>query len=217
MPHSALRVTCKTPDATRIRRQGGYCWFDIWLLLLIFFTTGAAQGVKGLWEELRPFGKRLAALAGRKRLASPSSVSRALDAAENELVRPVAGKLLLEVTECEKVLQHPASQTYDTLGRAWHVFDLDPTVTTLRQRALPEDEALPEPKRRACDTGAPGYSGRKRGDLQFRRVTVQHAGSVILAILAEQDWPSLLARRPGWSWDATRNELHCPDGRTLTL
>lgn len=206
MPHSALRVTCKAPDATRIpdifteaatlvttlqqrgtlevlgelvriNRQGGYCGFDIWLLLLIFFTTGAAQGVKGLWEDLSPFGKRLAALAGRKRLASPSSVSRALDAAENELVRPVAGKLLLEVAECEKVLKHPSNQTYDTLGRAWHVFDLDPTVTTLRQRALPEDEALPEPKRRARDTGAPGYSGRKRGDLQFRRVTVQHAGS----------------------------------------
>jgi len=122
MPHSALRVTCKTLDATRIpdifteaatllttlqqrgtlavlgelvriRRQGGYCGFDIWLLLLIFFTTGAAQGVKGLWEELRPFGKRLAALAGRKRLASPSSVSRALDAAENPLV-PVPWNIL---------------------------------------------------------------------------------------------------------------------------
>lgn len=206
MPQSALRVTSKAPDAARIpdifteaaalltvleqrgilgvlgklvriRRQGGYSGFDIWLLLLIFFTTGATQGVKELWVELRPFGKRLAALAGRKQLASPSSVSRALDAADNDLVRPVAGKLLLETTDCVKVLRHPVSQTYDTRGHAWHVFHLDPTVTTLRQRALPEHEALPEPKRRARDTGAPGYKGRKRGDLQFRRVTVQHAGS----------------------------------------
>jgi len=63
------------------------------------------------------------------------------------------------------------------MGRGWHVFDLDPTVTTLRHRALPAGEDLPEPRRCSVGTGAPGHAGRKRGDIQFRRVTAQHAGS----------------------------------------
>jgi hypothetical protein len=36
---------------------------------------------------------------------------------------------------------------------------------------------LPEPRRRSEDTGAPGHAGRKRGDIQLRRVAVQHSGS----------------------------------------
>jgi len=100
-----------------------------------------------------------------------------LNSMEFDLLRPAALWLLTEVPEVKPLLCHPATQTYDARGKAWHVFDLDPTVTTLRQRALPAGEALPEPMRRADDFAAPGYSGRKRGDVQIRRTTVQHAGS----------------------------------------
>ncbi len=160
-----------------IRRQGGYCALDVWVLLLVFFTAGASRGVRTLWEVLGPHAQQLAGVAGRRRLASPASVSRALAAVELELLRGASTWLLAGVSEVDEVLHHPAVQTYDTRGDGWHVFDLDPTVTTLRQRALPVNEDLPEPRRRSENTGAPGYSGRKRGDIQFRRVTVQHAGS----------------------------------------
>ena len=161
----------------QIRRQGGYCGLDVWLVLLVYFTMGAGLGFRGFWEVARRHSRQLAALARRRSLPSPASVSRALDAVEFTDVRSVGPWLLVGPSEIAPVLAHPTVQTYDARGEGWHVFDLDPTVTTLRHRALPAAEDLPEPSRRSRETGAPGYSGRKRGDIQFRRVTVQHAGS----------------------------------------
>ena len=161
----------------RIRRQGGYCGLDVWLVLFLFFTTGATRGVRSFWEEARRHALKLAALAGRKSLASPASLSRALDSIEPELLRTASTWLLAQVADIDRVLVHPAVLSYDAQGRGNHVFDVDPTVTTLHQRALPADPDLPEPRRRAEETGAPGHAGRKRGDLQFRRVAVQHSGS----------------------------------------
>jgi hypothetical protein len=161
----------------RIRRQGGYSALDVWLLLLLYFTTGAREGLRKFWEVLHPCVRRVAAVAGRRRLPSTASLSRALDAVEPELLRDTSSWLLAGVGEIDEVLLHPTMQTRDACGEGWHVFDLDPTVTTLRHRALPTDDELPEPRRRSAETGTPGHSGRKRGDIQFRRVTVQHAGS----------------------------------------
>ena len=162
----------------RIRRQGGFPGLDVWLFLLVFYTTGAGIGLKKFWEKICGHALQLAALAGRRSLPSSASMSRALDAVELQLLRGEPARWLLTgVSEVDAVLRHRAVQTYDACGDGWHVFDLDPTVTTLRHRALPGDEDLPEPRRRSEETGSPGYSGRKRGSIQFRRVTVQHAGS----------------------------------------
>jgi len=166
-------------ERLHIRRQGGYCGLDVWLLLLLYFTTGVHRGVRAFWDLLRPHVKQLAALAGRRRLPAPASLSRALDAVESDLLRKESSWLLSGVAEVDEVLRHPAMLSYDTLGQGWHLFDLDPTVTTLRHRALPVDDDLPEPRRRSEDTAAPGYSGRKRGDVQFRRMTVEHMGSSV--------------------------------------
>ena len=68
-------------------------------------------------------------------------------------------------------------RTYDANGRPWHSYDLDPTAKTLLHRPLPCAEELPKPNRLAENCAAPGYAGRKRGDLQFRRTDVQHSES----------------------------------------
>ena len=166
-------------ERVHIRRQGGYSGLDVFLGLLVFFASGAVGGLRPFWEKHRGPLRRVGALAGRRSLPSPASLSRALNSVEAELLRAdgTAAWLLSGVAEVDKVMGHPATRTCDARGGGWHVFDLDPTVTTLRHRALPEDEELPEPRRRSEATGAPGHSGRKRGDLQFRRITVQHAGS----------------------------------------
>ncbi|MDP6408274.1 MAG: hypothetical protein QGI46_02760 [Planctomycetota bacterium] len=171
-------VVDSASEHVRIRRQGGYSGVDVWLFLLLFFTTGAQRGVRTFWDKLlRSHMKQLAALAGRRKLPAPASMSRALDKAEPELVRVAAPWLLMDMPEVDDVLRHPATMSYDALGQGWHLFDVDPTVTTLRQRALPTGDDLPEPLRCAEDTAAPGYSGRKRGDVQFRRNAVEHHGS----------------------------------------
>lgn len=161
----------------KIRRQGGFCGLDVWLTLLLYMTTGAEVGVRRFWDMVRPHMPALAALGGRRRLPSPASLSRALDAVETDLLREQTSWLLLGVPGVEAALRHPSAQTYDARGDGWHVFDLDPTVKTLRHRSLPAADDLPEPLRTSADTAAPGHAGRKRGDIQFRRMSVQHAGS----------------------------------------
>ena len=53
----------------------------------------------------------------------------------------------------------------DRAGNAWVVFDLDGTREAARQRALPQTEELPPAVRRLDDVCAPGYRGRKRGQV----------------------------------------------------
>jgi hypothetical protein len=173
----------------RIRREGGYSGFDVLLCLLLYFASTGRTGLKKFWEVARPHKKRLGALAERTTLPSPSSVSRALDSVELERLRPITRWVLMEMSGIEPVLRHPAVQAYDGRGEGWHLFDYDPTVHALRHRALPEDgddeeeeedydeDDLPEARRRSVRIATPGYPGRKRGDVQLRRGTLQHAGS----------------------------------------
>ena len=164
-------------ERLRIRRQGGHCGLDVFVMLWLFLSAGATMGLRPFWTVLRPCMKGLAALGGRRKLASPAAMSRALNAVEPDLLRPVSGWLLAELSGIDPVLRHPAVQTYDARGQGWHVFDVDPTVVTLHHRALPAGEDPPEARRRSEDTGAAGYSGRKRGDIQFRQVPALHAGA----------------------------------------
>lgn len=174
-------VVEKVADRLKIKRQGGFQAVDVWLVVLLYLTTGVTQGLRPFWDLVRPRVLQIAALAGRRRLPSPASVSRALGSVEFEALRKTTSWMLTEAPGVDEVLRHPAVLSYDAKGAGWHVFDLDPTVETLRHRALPVGEDLPEPTRRSEHTGAPGHAGRKRGDVQFRRVDVQHAGSGVWA------------------------------------
>ena len=57
------------------------------------------------------------------------------------------------------------------LGRRYLVFDVDATRQAARQRALPCDPTLPAAKRRLDAVCAPGYRGRKRGEVVRTRTT----------------------------------------------
>jgi len=166
-------------ERVRIRRQGGYCGLDVVILLLVFLAAAPKEGLRLFWEKHRAHLLRLGTVAGRRQLPSPASVSRALASVEPALLREdgTADWLLAGAPQIDEMLSHPCMKTYDAKGDGWQVFHLDPTVETLRHRALPDDKELPEPHRRSSETGAPGYSGRKRGDVQFRRITVQHAST----------------------------------------
>jgi hypothetical protein len=65
----------------------------------------------------------------------------------------------------------------DRAGNTWVVFDIDGTREAARQRALPQAEALPPPFRRLDDVCAPGYTGRKRGEIVRTRTVVSQAQS----------------------------------------
>src|SRR2546426_4110569 len=64
---------------------------------------------------------------------------------------------------------------FDRQGNRWIVFDLDGTRQTARQRALPQGPDLPPPQRRLQPVCAPGYMGRKRGEVVRTRTTLLQA------------------------------------------
>jgi len=171
--HGCIR---QIADRLRVRREGGYHGVDIVVFLIFLFAARLHVSIKDFGGMTHPHRRGLAALAARKMLPSPPSVSRLLASVEDDALGEFVPWLLLEGASAMDCLRHPAVMTRDCLGQSWHVFDLDPTVTVLRQRALPEGDDLPEPRRRAHEAEA-GYKGRKRGDVQLSRTTLQHAGS----------------------------------------
>ena len=54
---------------------------------------------------------------------------------------------------------------FDRTGKQWLVVDVDGTRQAALQRALPQTDALPAPHRRFDQVCAPGYHGRKRGEV----------------------------------------------------
>lgn len=158
------------------RRSDGYSGLDAILFLLYYYTSSTNEGVRPYYKQLAPYKRPLAALALRDELAAPSSLSRTLRCIGPGELRDELNWLLSEAADVDVVLRHPAMMTYDCVGQGWHVFDHDGTVTTVRHRALPLGEDYPEPVRRSEEMKK-GYSGRKRGDVQYMRATLQHAGS----------------------------------------
>src|SRR6266446_7714588 len=63
----------------------------------------------------------------------------------------------------------------DRAGRDRVVFDIDGTREAARQRALPKTPELPAPQRRLGELCAPGYTGRKRGEIVRTRTVISQA------------------------------------------
>ncbi len=117
------------------------------------------------------------ALFERDRLPSRSALSRFL-AALTEVPVEALRTLFLEDLE-SRPLTHDkqTGSLLDRAGNAWVVFDVDGTREAARQRALPQTEALPPAFRRLDEVCAPGYTGRKRGQVVRTRTVVSQAHS----------------------------------------
>ena len=160
----------------QVQRQGGYHGVDVLIFLLVFFASELEGGIKEFGHRTRKHRQQLAAVGGRRTLPAPASVSRLLSAVDEGDGDEFVPWLLLEGCDAKDVLSHPAVLSHDALGDPWHVFDFDPTTTVLRHRALPQGDHLPAGRRRSHEYSS-GYGGRKRGDVQLSRATLQHAGS----------------------------------------
>jgi hypothetical protein len=116
-------------------------------------------------------------VGGQRKWPSPSAISRLLGAVTPEQAERYSQWLLNEALPMGAVARHEAVRCYDRFGEGWEVYDWDPTYTVLRQRALPSSPEMPEARRRCAELAAPGHPGRKRGEVQFGRATLQHSGS----------------------------------------
>lgn len=177
----AVGLLHEATQRIRFSRQGGMHPFDVALFLLCLFLTkagGAARSGQRTFSGLcRGWSKQFAALAGREDWPTQSTVSRCLAGAERCDLVDLGRWLLGEGSALEPLLRHPASQYRDACGRPHLVLDYDPTVIALRKRGLPQDADLPEPIARATAVAAPGYSGRKRGEVQIAAHVLCHAGT----------------------------------------
>jgi hypothetical protein len=104
-------------DRLRIQREGGFVGVDLVLFLLYFLTARLDGGIKGFAVHAAEFGRQLAAIGGKKRLPTPASVSRMLQATNVAHALELAEWLLFDVCGAKAILSHPSVVTRD--ASAW--------------------------------------------------------------------------------------------------
>ena len=158
------------------RRFGHYDVIDF-LAVLLGYAISGERTLEEFYERLQPFAVPFMALFERDQLPSRAALSRFL-AALTEAPVEALRTLFLDDLLSRPIM--PEKQTGGLIDRArsvWVVFDIDGTREAARQRALPQTEELPPAFRRLDDVCAPGYTGRKRGEVVRTRTTVAQAHS----------------------------------------
>ena len=120
------------------------------------------------------------ALFERDQLRARSTLSRDFSALTQAAVEALRTLYLDDVLSRPLLHDSNDKQTsglLDRTGNAWVVFDLDGTRKAARQRALPQTEDLPPAFRRLDEVCAPGYTGRKRGQVVRTRTVISQAHS----------------------------------------
>lgn len=172
LSHTGLLKTIQNQVRFARARFGQYDLLDF-VVVLIGYAVSGEPTLQAFYERLSPFAEAFMALFGRDRLPHRSTLSRflaALDEATVEALRTLFLKDLLARTPFSS-----SGEMCDRTGQSWLVMDVDGTRATARQRALPHGEPLPAPHRRFDGVCAPGYTGRKRGEVVRTRTVVVQA------------------------------------------
>jgi hypothetical protein len=117
------------------------------------------------------------ALFERDRLPARSTLSRFLAALTEEAVEALRTLFLDDLLSRPLSNEKQTGGLVDREGQEWVVFDIDGTREAARQRALPQTEEFPPVFRRLDDVCAPGYTGRKRGQVVRTRTVISQAHS----------------------------------------
>src|SRR5712691_3800351 len=161
--------------AHRIRlgrgRFGSYEAIDF-LALLLGYAISGERTLTDFFERLAPFGTAFMALFGRRYLPHRSSLSRFLTAVDPQCLEAFR-TLFEQFSFAEGWTSETIGGIFDRQGRRFVVFDVDATRQAARQRALPCDPMLPAARRRLDAVCAPGYKGRKRGEVVRTRTTAR--------------------------------------------
>ena len=115
------------------------------------------------------------ALFGRERLPHRSTLSRFLAALDQATVEALRALFLKDLLARPLESSEKPGGLWDREGTHWLVFDVDGTRQAARQRALPQTADLPPVQRRLREVCAPGYLGRKRGEVVRTRTTLLQA------------------------------------------
>src|SRR2546423_12048078 len=171
-------VLSKISEGVRFarRRFGRYEVIDF-LAVLFGYAISGEPTLEAFYERLQPFAVPFMALFERDQLPARSTLSRFLAALTEEPVEALRTLFLDDLLARPLTPDKQTGGLVDRAGNPWMVFDIDGTREAARQRALPQGDALPPAFRRLDDVCAPGYRGRKRGEVVRTRTTVSQAHS----------------------------------------
>lgn len=156
------------------RRFGRYEVIDF-LAVLLGYAISGERTLETFYQSLQPFAVPFMALFGRDRFPTRSTLSRFLAALTEAPVSALRTLFLDDVLSRPLSPERQLGGLTDRAGKAWVVFDVDGTREAARQRALPQSEELPAAFRRLDEVCAPGYTGRKRGQVVRTRTVISQA------------------------------------------
>jgi hypothetical protein len=160
--------------ATEVRlvrgRFGQYEVLDF-LVLLFGYAISGERTLQAYFERLAPFAAPFMALFERGTLPHRATLSRFLSAVDGPCLEALRA-LFVSSSFTWGWTPETIGGLWDRTGHRALVFDIDGTREAARQRALSRDPALPPPKRRLDAVCAPGYKGRRRGEVVRTRTTV---------------------------------------------
>jgi hypothetical protein len=145
--------------------------------VLFGYAISGELTLQEFYERLQPFAIPFMALFERDRFPSRSALSRFLTALTEAPVEALRTLFLDDLLARPLTHDKQTGSLLDRMGNSWMVFDIDGTREAARQRALPQGEDLPPAFRRLDEVCAPGYRGRKRGEVVRTRTTVSQAHS----------------------------------------
>ena len=156
------------------RRFGRYEVIDFIAVLLGYAISGE-RTLQVFYERVEPFAPAFMALFGRNRLPARSTLSRFLAAVDQAPVEALRTWFLEDLVARPLEKEENPGGLWDRQESHWLVFDVDGTREAARQRALPQTTDRPPAQRRLREVCAPGYLGRKRGEIVRTRTTVLQA------------------------------------------
>jgi hypothetical protein len=155
-------------------RFGRYEVIDF-LAVLLGYAISGERTLEAFYERLQPWGNAFMALFGRERLPARATLSRFLAALDQAAVESLRTLFLKDLLARSLGKEEQSGGLFDRQGKHYLVFDVDGTREAARQRALPKTADRPAPSRRLRPLCAPGYTGRKRGEVVRSRTTILQA------------------------------------------
>ncbi len=154
-------------------RFGTYDTLNFVIILFSYALSGEPT-IACFYKRLAPFTQEHLILFHRKQLPSRSALSRFLAALDEKTMEALRTQFQSDLFG--RTTSFPtAGGLWDRTDQHWVVVDVDGTRQAARQRALPHLPTLPEPHRRLTQVAAPGYTGRKRGEVVRTRTTILQA------------------------------------------
>jgi hypothetical protein len=153
------------------RRFGRYEVIDF-VAVLFGYAISGERTLEAFDQQLQPWASAFMALFGRDRLPARATLSRFLSSLDQTTVEALRSLFLQDLLARPLVKEEQPGGLWDRHGNHFLVFDIDGTREAARQRALPKTEDRPPPVRRLRPLCAPGYTGRKRGQVVRTRTTV---------------------------------------------